>query len=296
MKQACFRWLLLWVVLSGFAPADGYRDQFRKAYLAGDAPAVEKVLTDWEKATPHDPDLYVAQFNWLLKKAERLELQPGPTTQEEGLVIKNKKGKAVGSIGSGYDPVLTAQAGAALMKGLAFAPDRLDMHFGLAKLYEMTNQPKLQISTLRNALANHPKNGQPWRWREGSALPAAEAQFVPSSLEQYAGFYWRQEGDKPLEHARAIAELIEQFYPKSSLGPFNTGVYYSVTKQPAKAFAKMQQADVLAPNDPYTIGNLTKLAIELKRKDVAASYLKRLRALPDAKAAADDLAKKLQKL
>lgn len=296
MKLARFGWLLLWVLLSGFRLADGYRDQFRKAFLSGDALAVEKVLTEWEQSTPRDPDLYVAQFNWLLKKAERIELQPAATAQEEGIAIKDKKGKMVGSIGSGYDPGLANQAAAALIKGLAFAPNRLDMHFGLAKLYEMTNQPQLQVNALRNALVNRPKDGQAWRWREGGVLPTAEEDFVPSSLEQYAGFYWRQEGDEALEHARAIAELIEQFYPKSSLGPFNTGVYYSVTKQPVKAFAKMQQADALTPNDPYTLGNLTKLAIELKRKDVAAGYLARLRKLPNGKEAADELAKELRKL
>jgi Tfp pilus assembly protein PilF len=296
MKRAGFGVLLMWLVLSGFALADGFREQFRKAFLVNDASAVEKVLASWEKAMPRDPDLYVAQFNWLLKKGERIELKSGPPKQSESLVIKDKKGKTVGNMGSGYDPGLVEQAGAALTKGLSYAPDRLDMHFGLAKLYEMTGQPKLQIAALRNALANHPKNGQPWRWRDGGALPASEELFVPGSLEEYASFYWQQEPTEALEHGRAIAELIEQYYPKSSLGPFNVGVYYAITKQPAQAYAKLQQADKLAPDDPSTVGNLTKLAIELKRKDEAAKYLARLQKLPNSKADAEEFAKEIQKL
>jgi Tfp pilus assembly protein PilF len=287
--------MLFCLLLSSWTMTDGFREQFRKAVMADNAPAVEQVLTDWEKATPRDPDLYVAQFNWLLKKGERLELQSA-TAKGEGFTIKDKKGKAVGSLGSGYDPVLAEQAGQALVKGLTFAPDRLDMHFGLAKLYEMTGQPKRQIEALRNALAHRPADGKAWRWRDGGALPAAEALFVPGSLEEYAGFYWRQEGSEPLEHARAIAELIEQYYPQSSLGPFNTGVYYSITGQAAKAYAKLQQADALAPDDASTIGNLTKLAIDLKRKDDATRYLARLRKLPSTSESVAELAKQLQKL
>ena len=275
--------------------ADGFREQFRKAFVAGRAPAVEKVLADWEKATPRDPDLYVAQFNWLLKKGERLELQPSAATPD-GLTITDKKGKTVGSLGSGYDPELAEQAGQALVKGLSFAPDRLDMHFGLAKLYEMTGQPKRQLETLRNALAHRPADGKPWRWRDGGALPAAEALFVPGSLEEYAGFYWRQEGSEPMEYARAIAELIEQYYPQSSLGFFNTGVYYSIKGQSAKAYAKLQQANALAPDDPSTVGNLTKLAIALKRKDDASRYLTQLRQLPNTEEAVADFTKQLKEL
>ena len=291
-----YRFLLLCLLLSGWTMADGFREQFRKAFGAGKAPAVEKVLANWERATPSDPDLYVAQFNWLLKKSERLELQPSATRQASKIAIEDEQGKTVGSIGSGHDPELVAQAAQALMKGLSLAPDRLDMHFGLAKLYEMTSQPKRQLETLRNALAHRPTDGKPWRWRDGGALPAAEALFVPGSLEEYAGFYWRQEGSEPLEHARNIAELIEQYYPQSSLGFFNTGVYYSIKGEFAKAYAKLQQADALAPNDASTVGNLTKLAIELKRKDDATRYLAKLRQLPDTKEAVADFTEQLKGL
>ena len=290
-----YEFLLLCLLLSSWTMADGFREQFRKAFVAGRAPAVEKVLADWEKATPRDPDLYVAQFNWLLKKGERLELQPSAATPD-GLTITDKKGKTVGSLGSGYDPELAEQAGQALVKGLSFAPDRLDMPFGLAKLYEMTGQPKRQLETLRNALAHRPADGKPWRWRDGGALPAAEALFVPGSLEEYAGFYWRQEGSEPMEYARAIAELIEQYYPQSSLGFFNTGVYYSIKGQSAKAYAKLQQANALAPDDPSTVGNLTKLAIALKRKDDASRYLTQLRQLPNTEEAVADFTKQLKEL
>ena len=294
MRYSGFGLLLLWLVLSGFGLVDGFREQFRTAFRAGEPKAVEKVLAAWEKATPRDPDLYVAQFNWLLKKAERLEMQSGTSVTGDALIIKDKQGKAVGNISTGYDPALVEQAGAALIKGLTFAPDRLDMHFGLAKMYEMTNQPKLEVKALQAALANHLAG--PWRWRDGGSLPAPEAGFVPGSLEEYATFYWQQEAADAPESGRAIADLIVQYYPKSALGPFNVGVYYLVKKEPAQAYASMQQADALAPADLSTLGNLTRLAIDLKRKDEATRYLARLSKLPDSKERADAYAAELKKL
>ena len=287
--------VLLWALLSGFGPGNGFRERFRAAVRADRPAAAEKILKEWEKAAPRDPDLYVAQFNRLLQKAERVLVQPGPA-KSDGLDFKDKNGQTVGNLTSGYDPELVKQAAAALNKGLGFAPDRLDMHFGLVKLYEMTGQPELQMRVLRAALAAHPPTGQPWRWRDGGALPAPEAQFVPGSLEDYASFYWRQDGDAALEHGRAVADLIEQYYPKSSLGPFNVGMYYAFKKQSVSAYAKLQKADALTPNDPSTLGNLTRLALDLKRKDEAAHYLAQLRKLPDSKQAADAFAKELQKL
>ncbi|MBF9222262.1 tetratricopeptide repeat protein [Hymenobacter ruricola] len=287
--------LVLAALLSAFGPADGFRERFRAAVQANKPAAVEQTLKDWEKAAPRDPDLYVAQFNWLLKKAERVLVQPGPA-KGKGIEFEDKKGQTVGNLSSGYDPELVKQAAAALGKGLGFAPDRLDMHFGLAKLYEMTGQPAPQLLALRTALAAHPANGQPWRWRDGGALPGPEAQFVPATLEEYASYYWRQDRDHALEDGRAIADLIEKYYPKSSLGPFNVGMYYAFKKQPAQAYAKLQQADALAPNDPSTVGNLARLAIELKRKDEAARYLAQMRKMPGYEADANELTKELKQL
>ena len=69
MVQRILWALILWVGLSSWVLADGFREQFRAAFKANDLPAAEKVLADWEKATPKDPDLYVARFNFLLNKA-----------------------------------------------------------------------------------------------------------------------------------------------------------------------------------------------------------------------------------
>jgi len=285
MVRKCSWLIVLWVVVSGFALADGFRGQFRAAFRAGDLAAADKVLVAWEKATPKAPDFYVAKFNMLLKQAERVEVRPA--------AADNPPSKPTGVLR--YDLATMTQAATTLQKGIALAPDRLEMRFGLAKGHEMAGQPGPLLQTLPETLEAREKNGKPWRWRDGEALPAPEPAFVPAAVEPFASAFRKQPGNSGLENGRAVAELMEKYFPQNSLGYFNMGVYYAHLNKPQEAYEKMQQADALQSRDFSTLMNLSEYAIELKHKDAAKEYLDRLRKMPNG-AAADGFTAALQKL
>ena len=284
--------MVLWVGLSSWVLADGFREQFRAAFKAGDLAGAEKVLTAWEKATPKDPDLYVARFNFLLNKATRRTLMPAQPAAAGVPAMAARPAVVLLS----YDPATMAQAAAVLKQGIALAPERLDMRMGLAKSYEMAGQPAPLLQTIREALEARKNGGKPWLWRDGVPLPAPENAFVPAAIEPFASNYWKQPGDKGLENGRPIAELMEQYFPQNSLGYFNMGVYYAHLHKTQESYEKMQQADALDPNDISTLMNLTRMAIELKEKDKARAYQERLRKLPNGGPAADSFASAMQKL
>ena len=284
---------MLWIGLSSMILADGFREQFRAAFKAGDLVGAEKVLADWEKATPKDPDLYVARFNFLLNKATKRTPVPAPTVAAGPAAAATPRPAVVVV---SYDPATMAQAAAVLKQGIALAPERLDMRMGLAKSYEMAGQPAPLLQTIREALAARKNGGKPWLWRDGAPLPGPEQAFVPAAIEPFASNYWKQPGDKGLENGRPIAELMEEYFPQNSLGYFNMGVYYAHLHKTQESYEKMQQADALDPNDVSTLMNLTRMAIELKEKDKARAYQERLRKLPNGGPAADSFASSLQKL
>ena len=283
--------MVLWVGLSSWVLADGFREQFRAAFKAGDLAGAEKVLTAWEKATPKDPDLYVARFNFLLNKATRRTLMPAQPAAAGVPAMAARPAVVLLS----YDPATMAQAAAVLKQGIALAPERLDMRMGLAKSYEMAGQPAPLLQTIREALEARKNGGKPWLWRDGVPLPAPENAFVPAAIEPFASNYWKQPGDKGLENGRPIAELLEEYFPQNSLGYFNMGVYYAHLHKTQESYEKMQQAEALDPNDISTLLNLTRMAIELKQKDKALAYQERLRKLPNGGPAADSFAGALQK-
>ena len=292
MVQRILWVMVLWVGLSSWVLADGFREQFRAAFKAGDVLAAEKVLTEWEKATPKDPDLYVARFNFLLNKATKRTPVPVPAVAAGALAVPARPPAMMVS----YDPATMAQAAAVLKQGIALAPERLDMRMGLAKSYEMVGQPAPLLQTIRETLEARKNGGKPWLWRDGVPLPGPENAFVPAAIEPFASNYWKQPGDKGLENGRPIAELMEQYFPQNSLGYFNMGVYYAHLHKTQESYEKMQQADALDPNDISTLMNLTRMAIELKQKDKALAYQERLRKLPNGGPAADSFASAMQKL
>lgn len=291
-------WLGLVVgLMSGPAAlAQDFQSEFRTAFQRDDTVAVGQVLRRWQQARPQDPNWFVARFNYLFKQAEIVELRSGTTAEPGALQVKDKKGRVVASMGSGFRPDFTDRACATLRQGLQVAPNRLDMWFGLAKAYEMTGQPTEQVRALTEALTIHAKSPTIWLWRDGAALPAPEAEFVPGSLEEYASYYWRRGDDTGLETGRQIAELLVQYYPQSSLGYFNLGAYHGFKGQHQQAYDYLQRADKLQPDDVSTVANLTKLAIDLKRKPEAQQYLARLQKMPDGREAVTDFAPLVKKM
>jgi tetratricopeptide (TPR) repeat protein len=253
---------------------------------------------EWEKAQPQDPDLYVAKFNLILSEAEVLNVSTKAAQGGEFSIKDPKTGKEVGSIGGGgYNPAKVQQAMDVLRKGLALAPDRLDIRFGLAKAAELKQDPAQQLATLRDALAwRASAAGKPWRWRDGGALPAPETEFVTSSLEEYMVPYWQSSTPEGYRHGLALAELLLTYYPNSSLGYFNKGNYYAFTDNNAEAYKWFVQADKRNPNDPQNINNLLRISLNLRDKAAAKGYLTRLCQYPDFKADCQHYTAELQKL
>ncbi|RTQ50699.1 hypothetical protein EJV47_08690 [Hymenobacter gummosus] len=294
MRKQYPLWMIIGLLGATPATAQDFGAEFRAAYQRGDSAATWQVLRRWQQARPQDPEGYITRFNYLLKQAEVIELRSG-SGQAGALVLKDKKGKVAGTLGSGYRPDLADRACAVLRQGLAVAPDRLDMWFGLAKTYEETGQPAEEIKALTEALAGHAQ-GRPWYWSGGQPLPEPEAQFLPQALEQYANHYWQQEGPAAVEAGGQLAALIARHYPQSSLGPFNLGLYHRSKGELPKAYDYMQQADKLQPQDFYTVANLTQMAVDLKRKAEAEQYLAQLRQLPGSQEAVAALAPRVRKL
>ena len=292
--------LLLAGCLVGFAPADGFKERFITLYKAGKKAEAEQVLREWEQQQPKDPEAYIIRFNLLEQQAAEAKKHAGGGMHvlyekdfakaiESGQLAKQQQAEKASQ--QQADSLLL-QATTVLRKGIAIAPERLDMRFGLAKTYEEWNQPAAQVQVLREALADHAKRQQPWRWREGAALPEPESKMLPQSLEGYANHYWQpkemtfpqdmqvRDEAQAKEYGKQLAELIVAYYPTSSLGPFNLGVYHLLKEQWAAAESELKKADALQPNDSFTVYNLTRTAVQQKHKQAATAYLARLRQLP----------------
>jgi tetratricopeptide (TPR) repeat protein len=279
-------------------PGPDYRAKYQALMRQHKQKEAQAVVAQWEKAQPQDPDLYVAKFNLLLGEAEVLNVSARPAAAGDFSIQNPKTGQSVGSIGGGgYDPVKLQHAMDVLRKGLALAPDRLDIRFGLAKAAEYLGDPAQQYQILKDALGwRQSAAGKPWRWRDGTALPAPEEAFVTGSLEEYMVPYWQSGTAAGYQRGLALAELLLAYYPASSLGYFNKGNYYAFTDNSAEAYKWFVQADKRNPNDPQNINNLLRISLNLKDKAAAKGYLARLCQYPDFKQDCQQYTAELQKL
>lgn len=277
------------------APAQTFPIEYRRAMQARDTAKVRKVLVAWQQKEPRNPDWYVAKFNYQLRQAYRVMVSNAPAADGRGLKIE-QGGKPAGSLTEGYEPRLLEAARTTLREGIRLAPDRLDMRFGLAKTYEMTHEPGPEVAVLTAALNDRRTSGKPWRWQEGKPLPEPEAVFLPENLEEYMLPYWQADTPEDAEVARQLAELVNEYYPASALGPFNLGMYHTMTGQEEKGYSFFQQANTLRSNDWQTLANLTRLAVKLERKAEAQQYLAALQKLPAGRPAAADLGKEVRKM
>ncbi|MGI4870465.1 MAG: hypothetical protein ACRYFX_04720 [Janthinobacterium lividum] len=299
MRYFTLVWLGLAVgLLLSFGPAPGFRARYRALMLQHKTKEAAAVVAQWEKAQPQDLDLYVAKFNLILSDTSVLALSTKPAGGGEFSIQDPKTGQEVGSIGEGgYNPLRVKQAMTELRKGLALAPNRLDIRFGLAKAAEMLGDAPQQYQILSEALAwRQSAQGQPWRWRDGAALPAPEADFIARSLEEYMVPYWQSGTTEGYQRGLALSELLLKYYSNSPLGYFNKGNYYAFTQQDAEAYKWFAQADQRNPNDPQNLNNLVRISLNLKNKTASQAYLTRLCKYAELKQECQQYTTELQKL
>lgn len=266
------------MVAGGLAQAQDLPTTFRKAYQANDTAAMRQTLARWRQQEPRSANVYVARASYLARRAEQ--------------AARRKNSPATTGTPTAAQLIDASQN--ALCQALALAPDRLDVHFALAKSYEKQGDAGQQVATLRQALSSHGQSGQPWHWYDSAELPAPEGEFVPASLDDYAEFYWQQSGEQAWAVGRQLTTLLIEFYPESYLGPFNLHEYYSRRRQHEEALVQLQRALKLQPKEAATVAALAKTTLALGRKAEAQQYLAQLRKLPETEELVAELTQQLK--
>ena len=79
-----------------------FKSQFRTLFDKNDLAGQERLLQNWEKAKPNDPELYVAYFNFYLNKSrkEKLSLTSTPQSKDSLRMTKEDDKNVVAYLGS----------------------------------------------------------------------------------------------------------------------------------------------------------------------------------------------------
>jgi tetratricopeptide (TPR) repeat protein len=222
----------------------------------------------------------VKAANYYFNKGSREILQEGRMPAREGeMVIKDKSGKAVSSMGPirvFNDLESVPRAANILREATQKFPDRIDIWFGLAFIHRELNDFDSVYSTLEetfNYAAKHP-NGLKWK---GDPLPAEEAtNFIPAHTQKLIKHYFSVGTPDGDECGLRIAKLTAEAYPNHPFPLNSLGIHYARKKEWDQALSCLEKAHQLDPRDPLIMGNLAAVYVELHENAKARALFEKV--------------------
>jgi len=133
----------------------------------------------WEASVPADAQLWIDRFNYDFNRSRRAEIVlrgAGDTFRVAGesserLILTDSTGAETGTIGRRvvFDERLFARAIAAIDRGIALHPDRLDMYLGRAAAFAYAERYGRMTDALCALVARAEANGGRWLGPGGRA-------------------------------------------------------------------------------------------------------------------------------
>ena len=207
---------------------------------------VKKLLQEWEKENPEDPDLMIGWFNYFLhRKAEEKNIVGYMKNGQYGMYSKTV-----------YDENDLTTAISYLDKALKNNPYRMDIYFG--KINSLLSAEKYSdgSKTIVDFLKVYEKNKINWYWTNNQKFSDNNwnvEDTVLGALQDYCqmfDFYVARDSVK------IALDQILKIFPKNVIFLNYLSYYYSSAKEYDKAIDVLLSAYKIAPNDYVIVGNL----------------------------------------
>jgi len=288
--------LLLFCIVSNLTAQT--LDEYNTLAKQKDSVGQLALLKKWEKNNSNDPDYYVALFNYHAARAKKevlsIESQPG---EDEAFALIDSTDATAGYMTSRiiYDGPEVDKAIAAIGKGIAKFPNRLDMRFGKIYLlgedgnYEAFTNEVIATVDYSNKIKNK------WLWSGGKPQEDA-VDFMLSTVQKYVYQLYETGNDNLLPNMQRISQSVLKYYPNHVESLSSVGVVYMLQNQPAKALVPLLKAHKVQPTDTIVLGNIAHAYKLNNDKPNAIKYYELLKkhGNPDEQANAENQIQKLK--
>lgn len=247
---------------------------FKKLFKENDSVKIEKLLTDWEKSNPNDPERYVSAMNYyfLKSKKEVLSISQVQRNNNDVLEIKDSSGKVVGYMDAdfSYDPAIVGKALSYANEAIVKFPNRLDIRFGKCYILKEIGDYKNFSKELVNTIEYSRTNKNMWLWSENEKTTDGESRLINTTYDCLAEIY-NTENDNLLPYLKTIGDSMLKYYPDVIEILSITAVAHLLTDSMDKALAYLLHAEQLNPKDVIVLNNIAEV---YKRKGDKASTRK----------------------
>lgn len=274
----------LHLLAGGFAAAAGAADfaqRFDREFQAGAIGNADKVLQEWRKQAPNDPEYYIRGARLHYRMANSVAIRAGkPKSKDSFILADPKTGQQVGSMGpSEPDAEMLRKAIGFLVEGTKRFSKRMDIWLGLATLYGEAGDFPGQLRTLRGMVAVVKAHPEGVLGSNGAYPPPVDVNLA-QQISNLCSRRFNVRTAKANEEFRQLAELAAQSFPKAVYGHNLVGNYYAGIKdEPAKAIPAYRRALEVAPDDALVWTNLGVCYARLGQKAAAKEAFAKVIAL-----------------
>ena len=275
-KSLSFTSLLLLITITAFS--QDYQKRWKESCAKADTTAQAQVLKEWSAAKPHDPELFIAYFNYYVSKASKELVSLGPNQGGNGsFQLTDSTGKPVGFLSSSvqYDGAILQKGFEYIDKGILMHPTRLDMRFGriymLGKTenYEAFTKEIVETINYGNSIKNA------WLWKEGKPLKDPK-EFVLGSVQEYIRTIYDTEDDNLLPYMREISETVLKYFPDHVESLANVALTFLINGEYDKALPYLLKAETIAPKDVVVLNNIAQVYKRKNDKRNAKIYFEKI--------------------
>jgi tetratricopeptide (TPR) repeat protein len=276
MNTKFYPFILLFL-LPFLVVSQDFKKQYDEAFDKSDNTKQEKILKDWQAKNPNDPELYISMFNFHVNKG-RSEMLGLSTDQQskEALAIQDSTNNAVGFLGAvvTYDPDEIKKALAAIDKGIALHPRRLDMRFG--KMYLLSDANRFpEVATELIKAIEYGQQKHDWLWKDGKPLEEPK-EFFLDNVQAYVGNIYDTGDDKLLPQMRDISEAVLKYFPNHVECLSNVAITYLLTGQYDKALPYLLKAEKINSKDTVVLNNIAEVYKRSGKITEAKAYYEKI--------------------
>jgi tetratricopeptide (TPR) repeat protein len=246
------------------------------------------LLENWEKRTLNDPELYVAYFNYFVKKSRSEVLVIGQDLKQNAYMVLEIENQDSSKQNGAeymykqvtYDDLYTQKAIEWIDKGIERFPNRLDMRFGKIYFLGLLENYEAFTEQIIQTIDYSAINQNQWLWSENSALEQPKERML-SSIQDYQNDLYATSKDTLLYNMQKIAEAVLKVYPDHIESLSNIGAVYFLLGQYEKALTPFYAAYQLNPKDLVVINNLAETYNELGLNIKAEAYYRLMKKYGD---------------
>lgn len=278
MKQLCMFAVLFLVITTTVSGQKNYRTKFFELVNKNDTIGSEKLIQEWKKEKPNDPEIYVAYFNLYVKKSMMNVMTIGDNPKgKEALVITDTDSNSKSPVGymyetTMYEPVQVGLGFAYIDTGIVKFPARLDMRFGKIYILGEIGLFKSFTNEVVNTIHYSDVIKNRWLWTENAPVKDPEI-FLLRNVQTYVT-QLLETGDSAVDDIRKIAETVLLYYPENVMSLTNLAVTYKIKGDFDTALIYLLKAEKYAPEDAIVYVNITDCYAEKGDEKNAKKYYK----------------------